>query len=354
MTLAPQDNPLGSDGFEFVEYSVSSKEEKAELIALFEGLGFAAVADHRSKQVTLMRQGEINFLINSEPYSHFSAFAKAHGPSVCSFAFKVADARKALAYALSQGAQQFEGKADYMELRIPAIYGIGDSVLYFVDHMTGVDIYNIDFVFRDGVDHHPAGAGLEFIDHLTHNVVRGNMDVWSNFYERIGNFREIRYFDIDGKKTGLTSRAMTAPCGKIRIPINESSDDKSQIAEYIREYRGEGVQHIALHTQDIYKTMEILRRKGIPFQQTNDAYFDMIDERIPGHGENVEKLKEMKILIDGAPGKDGLLLQIFTENAIGPVFFEIIQRKGNEGFGEGNFQALFESIEADQIRRGVI
>lgn len=354
MTLDPRDNPLGCDGFEFVEYSVPDAQEKDKLVALFGGLGFSAVADHRSKNVTLMRQGDINFLINAEPYSHFSSFAKAHGPSVCSFAFKVKDAREALAYALSQGAREFEGRADYMELRIPAIYGIGDSVLYFVDHMTGADIYNVDFIFRDGVERQPVGAGLEFIDHLTHNVDRGNMDVWSNFYERIGNFHEAKYFDIEGKKTGLASRAMTAPCGKIRIPINESSDDKSQIAEFIREYRGEGVQHIALHTSDIYATMRNLRSKGIPFQQTNDAYFEMVDQRIPGHGEDVDKLKELQVLIDGAPGDEGLLLQIFTENAIGPVFFEIIQRKGNEGFGEGNFQALFESIEAEQIRRGVI
>ena len=348
------ENPLGCDGFEFIEYSVNGPEEKRNLIGLFEGLGFTAVADHRSKNVTLMRQGNINFLINAQPYSHFSAFAKAHGPSVCSFAFRVADARKALAHALSQGAQLFEGKADYMELKIPAIYGIGDSVLYFVDHQTGVDIYNVDFIFRDGVEHNPAGVGLQFIDHLTHNVAKGNMDIWSSFYERIGNFREIRYFDIEGKKTGLTSRAMTAPCGKIRIPINESSDDQSQIAEYIREYRGEGVQHIALHTDNIYTTMHQLKKQGIPFQKTNASYYQMIDDRIPSHSENLEELEDLQILIDGDIESDGILLQIFTENAIGPVFFEIIQRKGNQGFGEGNFQALFESIEADQIRRGVI
>jgi len=354
MSEVTWENPLGCDGFEFVEYSVPDQAQKQELISLFEGLGFSAVADHRSKDVTLMRQGDINFLINAEPFTHFSAFAKAHGPSVCSFAFKVADARKALAYALSQGAQLFEGKADYMELKIPAVYGIGDSVLYFVDNQTGVDIYEVDFVFREGVDRHPKGAGLQLIDHLTHNVQRGNMEVWSSFYERIGNFKEAKYFDIEGKQTGLFSRAMTAPCGKIRIPINESADDKSQIEEYLKEYRGEGVQHIALHTDDIYSTMRQLHAKGIKFQQTPSIYYEMVDERIPGHGEDLKTLEELQILIDGAPGDEGILLQIFTENAIGPVFFEIIQRKGNDGFGEGNFQALFESIEADQIRRGVV
>ena len=347
-------NPLGCDGFEFIEYSVPNSEEKQKLIGLFTGLGFTAVADHRSKNVTLMRQGGINFLVNAEPYTHFSSFAKAHGSSVCSFAFKVQDARQALNYALSQGAREFEGRASYMELKIPAIYGIGDSVLYFVDNVTGVDIYHVDFIFRPGVEKWPQGAGLHHIDHLTHNVERGNMDLWSGFYERIGNFKEIRYFDIEGKKTGLVSRAMTAPCGKIRIPINESSDGKSQIEEYLKEYRGEGVQHIALHTDDIYQSMRQLRDGGIAFQQTPDTYYEKVGERVPGHGEQLPELKELQILIDGSVGDDGILLQIFTENTIGPVFFEIIQRKGNEGFGEGNFQALFESIEADQIRRGVV
>ena len=356
MTSHPVENPLGCDGFEFVEYSVPSLEEKENLIKLFEGLGFLAVADHRSKEVTLMRQGDINFLINAEPHTHFSTFAQAHGSSICSFAFRVKDARKALHYALSQGAKEFIGPADYMELRIPAVYGIGDSVLYFVDQMTGIDIYSVDFIFREGVDHHPQGVGLEVIDHLTHNVKRGNMDVWSGFYERIANFKEARYFDIEGQETALSSRAMFAPDGKIRIPINESQDEKSQIEEYLAEYRGEGVQHIALHTSDIYQTMRTLRERGVSFQQTNETYYEMVPDRIPNHGEDLEQLQELQILIDGNPEADGdgILLQIFTENAIGPVFFEIIQRKGNQGFGEGNFQALFESIEADQIRRGVI
>ena len=220
--------------------------------------------------------------------------------------------------------------------------------------MTGVDIYHVDFIFRENVARHPKGAGLQFIDHLTNNVSRGNMDKWSNFYERIGNFEEIRHFDIKGKKTGLVSRALTSPCGKIRIPINESSDDKSQIEEYLREYRGEGVQHIALHTNDIYQTMRQLRQGGIAFQHTPNTYYEMLEERVPGHNEDVKEMQELQILIDGDASEQGFLLQIFTENAIGPVFFDIIQRKGNEGFGEGNFQALFESIEADQIRRGVI
>ena len=347
-------NPLGTDGFEFIEYAVPNLKEKQKLIALFEGLGFIVVADHRSKDVTLMRQGDINFLINAEPQTHFSKFAQAHGSSVCSFAFRVQDAKTAIKHALEQGAKEFEGRHDYMELKIPGVYGIGDSVLYFVDHQGDADIYDVDFKFREGVDRNPRGAGLEFIDHLTHNVARGNMDVWAEFYQKVGNFMEANYFDIKGKQTGLFSRAMTAPCGKIRIPINESADDKSQIEEYLREYRGEGVQHIALHTSDIYNTMKQLREMGIPFQQTPSIYYEMVENRVPGHGEDIKALEDMHILIDGDVETSGILLQIFTENAIGPVFFEIIQRKGNQGFGEGNFQALFESIEADQQRRGVI
>ncbi|MEM9102592.1 MAG: 4-hydroxyphenylpyruvate dioxygenase [Pseudomonadota bacterium] len=349
-------NPLGTDGFEFVEYTAPSKEGIDSLKKLFASLGFSEVAKHRSKDAVLFRQGDINFIVNAEPYTHFEAFAQAHGPCACAMAFRVQDANKAMAHAVANGAVAFEGKAGYMELNIPAVYGIGNSVLYFVDRYTDTNnIYNTDFEFYDSVDKHPKGAGLYEIDHLTHNVARGNMDKWAGFYERIGNFREIRYFDIEGKLTGLVSRAMTAPCGKIRIPINESSDDKSQIEEFLREYRGEGIQHIALSTENIYETVSQLRDSGMKFMDTPDTYYEQLNDRVPGHGENIQELKSRRILLDGAPVEgDGILLQIFTDTVIGPIFFEIIQRKGNEGFGEGNFKALFESIELDQIRRGVI
>ena len=191
------------------------------------------------------------------------------------------------------------------------------------------------------------------IDHLTHNVYQGRMSYWAEFYENIFNFRELKYFDIDGAKTGLTSKAMTSPCGKIHIPLNESKDGKSQIVEYLTEYRGEGIQHVAFGTKDIYKTVDQLRDNDVSLQDTLEAYFDLINDRIDKHDEDVEELRKRRILIDGSK-KDGILLQIFTNTVIGPIFFEIIQRKGNNGFGEGNFKALFESIELDQIRRGVI
>ena len=347
------DNPMGTDGFEFVEYTAP---DVSALNALFERMGFRAVARHRSKAVTLYRQGEVNFIVNAEPDSHGSRFAKAHGPSACAMAFRVKDAGRAYARALELGAKPFHNQVGPMELNIPAIEGIGGSVIYLVDRYGDRSIYDVDFLATDsakGFTHD--GVGLTEIDHVTHNVFRGNMDQWAGFYEKLFNFREIRYFDIEGKVTGLKSRAMTSPCGRIRIPINESADDKSQIEEYLHSYKGEGIQHIALAANDIYRSVETLRTMGVAFQETPDTYYERVDNRVKGHGEDVERLKRDRILMDGAPTEDqGLLLQIFTQNAIGPIFFEIIQRKGNEGFGEGNFQALFESIEADQIRRGVI
>jgi 4-hydroxyphenylpyruvate dioxygenase len=345
------ENPMGTDGFEFVEYTAP---DPALLRTLFEQLGFPVVARHRSKDVTLHTQGDINFIINAEPDSAAQAFARAHGPSVCAMAFRVRDATRAFKRAVELGARPFAGQVGPMELNIPAIEGIGGSILYLVDRYGDQTIYDVDFKpVPQAKD--VANAGLTYIDHLTHNVHRGNMDVWAGFYQRLFNFREIRYFDIEGQKTGLFSRAMTSPCGKIRIPINESQDEKSQIEEYLHAYRGEGIQHIALGTGDIFRTVDVLRARGVKFQDTPDTYYEGVNARVAGHGEDLAALKSRRILVDGAPTKgQGTLLQIFTQNVIGPIFFEIIQRKGNEGFGEGNFKALFESIELDQIRRGVI
>ncbi len=348
------DNPLGTDGFEFVEYATT---EPKKMIELFEKMGFAKVAHHRSKDIVLMKQDDNNFIINSEPDSFAQNFAREHGPSACAMAFRVKDATFAYNKALEQGAVPCPPTANPMELNIPAIEGIGGSRLYFVDRYGDDTIYDVDFIFVDGWRELMAknSTGLTYIDHLTHNVHRGEMEKWGKFYEDIFNFRQIRYFDIEGKLTGLISKAMTSPCGKIRIPINESRDGKSQIEEFLSEYNGEGIQHVALGSDDIYATVDKFTENGLPLQSTVDTYFDLIDERLPGHGESVAEMRKRNILIDGAPTEgQGLLLQIFTENLIGPIFFELIQRKGNEGFGEGNFQALFESLEQDQIRRGVL
>ena len=344
-------NPMGTDGFEFVEYTAP---DPLLLRTLFERLGFPVVARHRSKNVTLHNQGDIHFIINAEPDSFAQGFARQHGPSACAMAFRVQDAAYAYNRAIELGARPGPQSAGPMELNIPCIEGLGGSLIYLVDRYGDQSIYDVDFrPVEAGTQIEP--AGLTRIDHLTHNVMRGRMDHWAGFYEKLFNFREIRYFDIEGKQTGLISRAMTSPCGKIRIPINESQDDKSQIEEYLREYHGEGIQHIALATSDIYRTVDTLRGHGVAFQDSPETYYEGVEARVSGHKESLEALKSRRILIDGNPAKgEGVLLQIFTQNVIGPIFFEIIQRKGNDGFGEGNFRALFESIELDQIRRGVI
>jgi 4-hydroxyphenylpyruvate dioxygenase len=343
-------NPMRTDGFEFVEYAAPDPDL---LRRLFQNMGLPAVARHRSKNVTLHALGDVNFIINAEHDSFAQKFARAHGPCACAMAFRVADAGFAYARALELGAKPGPVTAGPMELNIPSIEGIGGSLIYLVDRYGERTIYDVDFVPVAPAVDTAADVGFVRIDHLTHNVRRGNMNTWAGFYERLFGFREIRYFSIEGKETGLFSRALTSPCGKIRIPINESQDDKSQIEEYLNEYKGEGIQHIALGTLDIYRTVDALRALGVEFQDTPATYYEGVDARVAGHQEKLSELERRGILIDGNAAS-GILLQIFTKNAIGPIFFEIIQRKGNDGFGEGNFQALFESIELDQKRRGVI
>ena len=345
------ENPLCTDGFEFVEFTSRQPEAVALLLTQF---GFVEVGRHRHKAVSHYRQGDINFILNREPASLSATFAAQHGPSANAMAFRVKDAAFAYREALRRGAAAVDQPVGPMELKIPAIEGIGGLVIYLVDRYGAKSIYDVDFEPTPAAGD-SGGVGLNTIDHLTHNLYRGHLDHWTEFYERIFNFREIRYFDIEGKLTGLISRAMTSPCGKIRIPLNESRDDRSQIEEFLARYHGEGIQHIALGTDDIYGAVEALRARGVPFQQTPDSYYEAVAARVPGHGEDLARLRADGILIDGAPlAGQGLLLQIFTRDVIGPIFFEIIQRKGNEGFGEGNFRALFESIELDQIRRGVL
>ena len=350
------DNPMGLEGFEFVEFASPTP---GLLEPLFEKMGFSLVARHRSKDVLLYRQGEINFIVNREPKSLAGYFAAEHGPSACALAFRVRDSHKAYARAIELGAQPIDVPTGPMELKLPAIKGIGGAPLYLIDrYEDGKSIYDIDFAFLPGVDRRPVGHGLKLIDHLTHNVYRGRMAFWGAFYERLFNFREIRYFDIKGEYTGLTSRAMTAPDGRIRIPLNEESGrGTGQIEEFLMKFNGEGIQHIALLTDDLVASVDALQMAGVPLMSApNDVYYEMLEERMPGHGEEVHELSARGILMDGstAGGEKRLLLQIFSEPLLGPVFFEFIQRKKEEGFGEGNFKALFESLERDQIRRGAL
>jgi 4-hydroxyphenylpyruvate dioxygenase len=350
------DNPMGLMGFEFVEFASPVPNT---LEPVFEKLGFTLVAKHRSKDVVLYRQGQINFIVNRDPKSPAAYFAAEHGPSACGLAFRVRDSHKAYDRALALGAQPIDMPVGPMELRLPAIKGIGGAPLYLIDRFEeGRSIYDIDFEFLEGVDRNPVGHGLRIVDHLTHNVYRGRMAFWANFYERLFNFREIRYFDIQGEYTGLTSKAMTAPDGRIRIPLNEESKKGSgQIEEFLMQFNGEGIQHVALLTDDIFSTVDRLALAGVPLMSApNDVYYEMLEERLPGHGQPVAELKTRGILVDGSTegGKPRLLLQIFSGTMLGPVFFEFIQRKGDDGFGEGNFKALFQSIERDQVRRGVL
>ena len=350
------DNPLGLDGFEFIEFSAP---EKGLLEPVFERMGFSRIARHRSKDVDLWRQGEINLIANYEPKSPAAYFAAEHGPSACGMAFRVKNARVAYDEAIARGAEPVETRTGPMELRLPAIRGIGGAMIYLVDRYgDALSIYDIDFDYLPGVDRNPVGAGFKIIDHLTHNVYGGRMAHWGGFYERVFNFREIRYFDIKGEYTGLTSRAMTAPDGKIRIPLNEEGKaGGGQIEEYLRAYNGEGIQHIAFSCDDLPACWDRLKALGTPFAPPPPkAYYEMLEERLPGHGEPVDALQSRGIMLDGSTedGDPRLLLQIFSQTMIGPVFFEFIQRKKDEGFGEGNFTALFKSIERDQIERGAL
>ena len=356
MQVTTFENPMGIDGFEFVEFAAPAGRA-GELHALFRQMGFAAVLKHKTRAITVYRQNGVNFLLNEDPDSFAADFAAKHGPSACGFAIRFKrPAREVLQAVLANGAELIEHKPQSKAVDAPVIKGIGDCMLYLVDRYGAAgSIYDADYAPIEGAEPNPKGHGLTFIDHLTHNLYFGNMAKWSAYYEKLFNFREIRYFDIKGAKTGLVSKAMTAPDGIVRIPLNESDNPKSQINEYLDAYKGEGIQHIACFTDDIYATVEGMRASGVQFLDTPDTYFDVIDERVPNHGEDVARLRKNSILIDADPEThQRKLLQIFTLNVVGPIFFEIIQRKGNEGFGEGNFQALFESIERDQIKRGVL
>jgi 4-hydroxyphenylpyruvate dioxygenase len=350
------ENPMGLDGFEFVEFTAP---KKGLLETVFSSMGFTKVAVHKSKDVELWRQGDINFITNYEPRSYASYYAEEHGPSACGMAFRVKNAQFAYKEALKKGAQPVDIPTGPMELRLPAIKGIGGANLYLIDrYKEGETIYDIDFNWIEGVDRHPEGCGFHTLDHLTHNVYRGRMDYWANYYTKLFNFREIRYFDIKGEYTGLLSKAMTAPDGKIRIPLNEeAAGGGGQIEEFLMQYNGEGIQHIAFACDDLLACWDRLKAQGTKFMTPPpETYYQMLEERLPGHGEPVEELQSRGILLDGTTegGQPRLLLQIFSETMLGPVFFEFIQRKEDEGFGEGNFKALFESIERDQVNRGAI
>jgi 4-hydroxyphenylpyruvate dioxygenase len=348
-------NPAGTDGFEFVEFA---HPQPRKLEELFMRMGYSPVARHKTNNVTVWRQGDINYVVNAQPGTHGMRFVDAHGPCAPSMAWRVVDARHAFDHAVSKGAEPY--LAGDKTLEVPAIVGIGGSLIYFVEtYGEKGSAYDAEFEWLGERNPRPEGVGFYYLDHLTHNVYRGNMDKWWDFYHDLFGFKQIHYFDIDGRITGLVSRAITSPCGKIRIPLNESKDETSQIVEYLKKYKGEGIQHIAVGTEAIYDATDKLAENGLKFMPgPPDIYYEKSFERVRGHDEPVDRMKRHGILIDGEGVVDGgttkILLQIFSKTVIGPIFFEFIQRKGDEGFGEGNFRALFESIEEDQIRRGVL
>ncbi len=342
-------NPCGLDGFAFLEFS---GPDKTRLQQQFVEMGFYPSATHAHQDITLYQQGNIQFIVNAASNCQAARHIKAHGSGACAMGFNVQNASLAFDYAIQHGAIPFTD-SEHAHHGLLAIEAIGGSVIYFVDKHS--QPFAGQWIKTPAPSDLETSCGLTFIDHLTHNVYRGNMDKWAAFYESIFNFKEIRFFNITGKMTGLISRALASPCQKIKIPLNESKDNHSQIEEFLHDYQGEGIQHIALNTNNIYHTVSQLRHQGVNFLDVPDTYYEMIEERLPWQSEPITELQKEQILIDGGKdAKEGLLLQIFTKNMLGPVFFEIIQRKGNDGFGEGNFQALFEAIERDQIKRGTL
>lgn len=347
------DNPAGTDGFEFVEFAHPEPEKLADLFAR---MGFAPVARHKSKAVTVWRQGDITYIVNADPDAHAAAFAEAHGPCAAAMAWRVVDANHAFRHAVAKGATPYEGNGKVIDA--PAVVGVGGSLLYFVDKYGAKgSVWDAEFDWLGERDAKPKGLGFYYLDHLTHNVFRGGMDKWWDFYRDVFNFRQIHFFDIEGLLTGLVSRAITSPCGKIRIPLNEATDDRSQIESYLRKYKGEGIQHIAVGTDDIYDSADRLAENGVAFMPPPPpAYYAMSRERVRGHDEPLDRMQRHGILVDGEGVVDGgmtrILLQVFSKTVVGPIFFEFIQRKGDDGFGEGNFRALFESIEREQIATG--
>ncbi|MEM9318718.1 MAG: 4-hydroxyphenylpyruvate dioxygenase [Pseudomonadota bacterium] len=348
-TIGPS-NPAGTDGFEFVEFA---HPDPQVLRDLFTRMGYSHVATHKSKAIQLWKQGDITYILNAEPGSFASRFVEEHGPCAPSMGWRVVDAQHAFDHAVAKGAEPYTGADKSVDW--PAIKGIGGSLIYFTDQYFDSSPYNEEFDWHSNA--HPQGVGFYYLDHLTHNVFKGNMDVWFRFYEELFNFKEIRFFDIEGKYTGLYSRALTSPCGRIRIPINEDRGETGQIVNYLKKYKGEGIQHIAVGAQNIYDSVDAIAENGVTFMPgPPEAYYKLSKERVQGHEEPLDQMLKHGILIDGEGVVDGgetkILLQIFSKTVIGPIFFEFIERKGDDGFGEGNFKALFESIEAEEMSKG--
>lgn len=343
-------NPCGIDGVEFIEFAST---ETTFFDTLFARWGFTSVARNADKAVQLFRQNKINFVTNCEPGTFAHQFAQQHGPSISATGFRFKNAKEAFKIAVERGARPYTGDAKTKAYHdLPAVYGIGDSLIYFVDDQNAAQLYQQAFAV--GYDQpRPKGFGFEMVDHFTNNVPVGEMQKWCDFYTQVFGFRETRFFDVRGEKTGLISKVMRSPCSKFAVPINEPTDKKSQIQEYLNEYKGSGIQHLAMITKDILVTLKDLQAKEVEFlTPPPTTYYQMLSQRVPNITEDLQRLEKNAVLVDG--DHDGYLLQIFSKNIIGPIFFEVIQRKNHHEFGEGNFQALFDAIERDQSERGYL
>lgn len=341
------ENPIGLRGIEFTEFASPDTDFMHKVFLAF---GFSKLKKHKEKEIYYYNQNDIHFLLNAEKQGFSHNFAKTHGPAICSMGWRVEDADAAFAEAVRRGARPAEESA--REFPWPAIYGIGDSLIYFIETFGEKgSIYDTDFVDLAEPER-VEQKGFLAVDHLTNNVYKGTMEEWANFYKNIFGFTEVRYFDIRGQKTGLISYALRSPDGSFCIPINEGKETKSQIDEYLHEYNGPGVQHLAFTTNDILASLDAMDKEVIETLDIDPEYYDTVFERVPNVKEDHQRIKEHQVLVDG--DEEGYLLQIFTKNLFGPIFIEIIQRVDNLGFGEGNFTALFQSIERDQERRGVL
>lgn len=343
-----ENNYLGLRGIEFTEFASPQSDFMEEVFYAF---GFSKLKKHKQKDIYYYNQNDIHFLLNNSKKGFSKTFADQHGPAICSMGWRVDDAEKAIQIAIDRGAKAADPAET--DLDYPAIYGIGDSLIYFIDKFSdGENIYQDDF---EDIDEPVVKDGMGFtrIDHLTNNVHKGTMEQWANFYKDVFGFTEVRYFDIKGQQTALLSYALRSPDGSFCIPINEGKgDDKNQIDEYLREYNGPGVQHIAFETDNILESLDKLDRDVIDTLDIHSDYYETVFDRVPNVQESHQRIQDHQVLVDG--DEESYLLQIFTKNLFGPIFIEIIQRANNLGFGEGNFQALFESIERDQQKRGVL
>lgn len=350
-----QFSQLGIRGIDHIEFAVSNLEAASQL---YTRLGFEKIASReisqRQLKTFLFGQGKIRVMVTQSALKTdpVAQYVQLHGDGVMAIGFSCDNAVTALELTVSRGADLHASpkriEREFGTVEKASIKAMGDVALTFI-HRTG-ELF--DEGFDNPVSYDPTGFGLQKIDHITINVEKGKMKSWAQFFEKVLGLKNTRFFDIHTEKTGLYSFVMESPDGCVKMPINEPTEDASQIQEFLNINHGPGVQHIALSTVSLIDSLNALRRSGVLFLEVPDTYYDAVPKRVPDLREDLSQLQSLGILADG--DSKGYLLQIFSQNLVGPFFYEFIQREGNDGFGEGNFRALFEAIERDQIRRGIL